>query len=140
MIADGAVNSTFYVPTFQVDGSFRLGSLYVVSENFGVGSSGTLTVNGGGALGGTGPGAGTQANSGGSGASHGGRGGRGAQGLAQPHIYGDIFSPGGWGSGGGNGNGGTGGGRGGGRIYLQVNQTLSVDGTIQMNGLSGQVV
>lgn len=140
LFADGAVNSTFYVPTFQVDGLFRLGSLHVVSENFRVGSSGTLTVNGGGALGGMGPGAGTQANSGGSGASHGGRGGRGAQALAQPHIYGDIFSPGGWGSGGGNGSGGTGGGRGGGRIYLQVNQTLRVDGTIQMNGLPGQVI
>lgn len=139
VITDGAINSTLYLTTVQVNGLFRLGSLYLVTENLSVGSSGRVIVDGGGALGGTGPGAGTQHNSGGSGASYGGRGGRGAQALSPPLIYGDIFSPGGWGSGGGNGYGGSGGGRGGGRIFLQISQTLDIDGIIQTNGLSGQV-
>ena len=137
VIADGAINSTFYVTIFQVDGSFRLGSLYLITDNLSVGSSGQVTVSGGGALGGMGPGAGTQHNSG---ASHGGRGGRGTTALAQALIYGDIFYPGGWGSGGGNGSGNNGGGRGGGRIFLEISQTLDVDGTIQVNGLAGQVI
>ena len=140
VIADGAVNSTLYVTTVQVSGLFKLGSLYLVADNLRIGSSGRINVDGGGATGGRGPGAGTQHYSGGSGASHGGRGGRGAQALAQALIYGDIFSPGGCGSGGGNGYGGTGGGRGGGRISLQISQTLDIDGTIQMNGLSGRVI
>ena len=139
VIVDGAINSTFYVTDFQVDGTFQLGSLYVVADSFVVGSSGLVNVDGGGALGGTGPGAGSPHNSGGSGASYGGRGGRGAQALAQSVMYGDIFSPGVWGSGGGNGSGGTGGGRGGGRIFLQVSQKLDVDGTVKANGLYGQV-
>ena len=138
-IVDGAINSTFYVTNVQVDGLFRLGSLYLVSDNFRVGSLGRVTVNGGGALGGMGQGAGTPHSSGGSGASYGGRGGRGAYTRSLKLSYGDIFSPGGWGSGGGNGSGSTGGGRGGGRIFLEVNQSLHVDGTIQMDGLSGQV-
>ena len=139
-IVNGAVNSTFHVTTVQVDGLFKLGSLYLVTDNLRIGSSGRVTVDGGGALGGKGPGAGTQHSSGGSGASYGGRGGRGAQALAQPLIYGDIFTPGGWGSGGGQGSGNSGGGRGGGRIFLKISQMLDVDGTIQMNGLSGQVI
>ena len=139
-IVNGAVNSTFHVTTVQVDGFFKLGSLYLVTDNFRIGSSGRVTVDGGGALGGKGPGAGTQHSSGGSGASYGGRGGRGAQALAQPLIYGDIFTPGGWGSGGGQGSGNSGGGRGGGRIFLKISQMLDVDGKIQMNGLSGQVI
>lgn len=138
-VVDGAINSTFLVTTVQVDGLFRLGSLYLVTDNLDVGSSGRISVDGGGALGGMGPGAGTQKDSGGSGASHGGRGGRGTQTLSQPLIYGDIFSPGGWGSGGGNGSGNTGGGRGGGRIFLEITNSFSVNGLIQMNGLSGQV-
>ena len=136
---DGAINSTFHVTTVEVNGLFKLGSLYLVTDNLSVGSSGRISVNGGGALGGNGPGAGTQKDGGASGASHGGRGGRGSQTLAQQLIYGDIFTPGGWGSGGGNGSGNTGGGRGGGRIFLQISQTLTVNGVIQMNGLSGQV-
>ena len=139
-IIDGAINSTFYVTNVQVDGLFRLGSLYLVTDNFRVGTRGRVTVNGGGALGGMGPGAGNPHSSGGSGASYGGRGGRGAYTRSLIQSYGDIFSPGGWGSGGGNGSGGTGGGRGGGRILLEVSQSLHVDGTIQMDGLSGQVV
>ena len=138
-IVDGAINSTFYVTNVQVDGLFRLGSLYLVSDNFRVGSLGRVTVNGGGALGGMGPGAGTPHSSGGSGASYGGRGGRGAYTRSLIQSYGDIFSPGEWGSGGGNGSGSTGGGRGGGRIFLDVSKRLRVDGTIQMDGLSGQV-
>ena len=110
-VVDGAINSTFHVTTVQVDGLFKLGSLYLVTDNLSVGSSGRISVDGGGALGGMGPGAGAQKDSGGAGASHGGRGGRGTQTLAQPLIYGDIFTPGGWGSGGGNGSGNTGGGR-----------------------------
>ena len=138
-IVDGAINSTFHVTTVQVDGLLELGSLYLVTDDLTVGSSGRISVNGGGALGGMGPGAGTQKDSGGSGASHGGRGGRGTQTLAQALIYGDIFSPGGWGSGGGNGSGNTGGGRGGGRIFLEISNSFIVNGIIQMNGLSGQV-
>ena len=138
-IVDGAINSTFYVTNVQVDGLFRLGSLYLFTKNLRVGSLGRVTVNGGGALGGMGQGAGTPHSSGGSGASYGGRGGRGAYTRSLKQSYGDIFSPGGWGSGGGNGRGSTGGGRGGGRIFLEVNQSLHVDGTIQMDGLSGQV-
>ena len=139
-VVDGAINSTFHVTTVQVDGLFKLGSLYLVTDDLSVGSSGRITVEGGGALGGMGPGAGAQKNSGGSGASHGGRGGRGTQTLAPRElIYGDIFSPGGWGSGGGNGSGNTGGGRGGGRIFLQISNLFSVSGVIQMDGLSGQV-
>ena len=138
VFVDGTVNSTFYVTTLQIDGTLRLGSLYVASDNFVVGSTGLVTVDGGGALGGAGPGRGTGHSSGASGASYGGRGGRGAMVLAQDLIYGDIFSPGAWGSGGGNGSGGVGGGRGGGRIFIQ-SQTLHVNGIIQTNGLSGQV-
>ena len=138
-VVDGAINSTFHVTTVQIDGMFNLGSLYLVTDDLSVGSSGRISVNGGGALGGMGPGAGTQKDSGGSGASYGGRGGRGTQTLAQPLIYGDIFSPGGWGSGGGNGVGNTGGGRGGGRIFLDISNSFIVNGIIQMNGLSGQV-
>lgn len=138
VVINGTVNSTFYVTTLQIDGILRLGSLYVASDNFVVGSTGVVTVDGGGSLGGAGPGGGTRHSSGASGASYGGRGGRGAMVLAQDLIYGDIFSPGAWGSGGGNGRGGVGGGRGGGRIFIQ-SQTLHVDGRIQTNGLSGQV-
>ena len=138
-VVHGAINSTFHVPTVQVDGLFKLGSLYLVTDNLRVGSTGRISVDGGGALGGMGPGAGAQKDSGGAGAGHGGRGGRGTQTLAQPLFYGDIFTPGGWGSGGGNGIGNTGGGRGGGRIFLQINDSFNVNGLIQMNGLSGQV-
>ena len=136
---DGAINSTLYVTTLEVNGLFKLGSLYLITDNLSVGSSGRISVNGGGAQGGMGPGAGSQKDGGASGASHGGRGGRGSQTLAQQLIYGDIFSPGGWGSGGGNGSGNSGGGRGGGVIFLQINQTFDVNGVIQMNGLPGQV-
>lgn len=139
-VVDGAINSTFHVTTVQVDGLFKLGSLYLVNDNLSVGSSGRISVDGGGALGGMGPGAGASKDSGGAGASHGGRGGRGTQTLAQLLIYGDIFTPGGWGSGGGNGSGNTGGGRGGGRIFLQISDLFNVNGLIQMNGLSGQVI
>lgn len=139
-VVDGAINSTFHVTTVQVDGLFKLGSLYLVTDNLSVGSSGRISVDGGGALGGMGPGAGASKDSGGAGASHGGRGGRGTQTLAQLLIYGDIFTPGGWGSGGGNGSGNTGGGRGGGRIFLQISDLFNVNGLIQMNGLSGQVI
>ena len=139
-IVDGATNSTLLVTAVQVDGLFKLGSLYLVTDNLSVGSLGRISVDGGGDLGGMGPGAGAQKDSGGAGASHGGRGGRGTQTLAQPLIYGDIFSPGGWGSGGGNGSGNTGGGRGGGRIFLQISGTFNVHGLIQMNALSGQVI
>lgn len=139
-VVDGAINSTFHVTTVQVDGLFKLGSLYLVTDNLSVGSSGRISVDGGGALGGIGPGAGAPKDSGGAGASHGGRGGRGTQTLAQLLIYGDIFTPGGWGSGGGNGSGNTGGGRGGGRIFLQISDLFNVNGLIQMNGLSGQVI
>lgn len=139
-VVDGTINSTFHVTTVRVDGLFKLGSLYLVTDNLSVGSSGRISVDGGGALGGMGPGAGAQKDSGGAGASHGGRGGRGTQTLAQPLIYGDIFTPGGWGSGGGNGSGNTGGGRGGGKIFLQISNSFNVNGLIQMNGLSGQVV
>lgn len=139
-VVHGAINSTLHVTTVQVDGLFKLGSLYLVTDNLSVGSSGRISVVGGGALGGMGPGAGAQKDSGGAGASHGGRGGRGSQTLAQPLIYGDIFTPGGWGSGGGNGSGNTGGGRGGGRMFLQISQSFHVNGLIQMNGISGQVI
>lgn len=139
-VVDGTINSTFRVTTIQVDGSFKLGSLYLVTDSLSVGSSGRISVDGGGALGGMGPGAGAQKDSGGAGASHGGRGGRGTQTLAQNLIYGDIFTPGGWGSGGGNGSGNTGGGRGGGRMLLQISDSLNVNGLIQMNGLPGQVI
>ena len=139
-VVDGAINSTFHVTRIQVDGLFKLGSLYVVTDKLSVGSSGHISVDGGGALGGMGPGAGAQKDSGGAGASHGGRGGRGTQTLAQNLIYGDIFTPGGWGSGGGNGSGNAGGGRGGGRIFLQISGSFNVDGLIQMNGLPGQVI
>lgn len=139
-VVDGTINSTFHVTTVQVDGLFKLGSLYLVTDNLSVGSSGRISVDGGGALGGMGPGAGASKDSGGAGASHGGRGGRGTQTLAQLLIYGDIFTPGGWGSGGGNGSGNTGGGRGGGRIFLQISDLFNVNGLIQMNGLSGQVI
>lgn len=139
-VVDGAINSTFHVTTVQVDGLFKVGSLYLVTDNLNVGSSGHISVDGGGALGGMGAGAGAQKDSGGAGASHGGRGGRGTQTLAQSLIYGDIFTPGGWGSGGGNGSGNTGGGRGGGRIFLQISDSFNVNGLIQTNGLPGQVI
>lgn len=139
-VVDGAINSTFHVTTVQVDGLFKVGSLYLVTDNLNVGSSGHISVDGGGALGGMGAGAGAQKDSGGAGASHGGRGGHGTQTLAQSLIYGDIFTPGGWGSGGGNGSGNTGGGRGGGRIFLQISDSFNVNGLIQTNGLPGQVI
>ena len=139
VIADGAVNSTFHVTNVDISGSFYLGSLFLFAENFTVYPSGLVSVDGGGALGGEGPGRGSQANDGGSGASHGGRGGRGSLTRAQSLPYGDIFSPGGWGSGGGSGIGNSGGGRGGGRIFLQIKKHWKVDGRVRMNGLPGQV-
>ena len=138
-VDQGAINSTIYMSTVQVDGTFQAGSLYIETNGLIVGPMGKISVDGGGSLGGEGLGAGTLSSSGGSGASHGGRGGRGVGTRALKLTYGSIFEPGNWGSGGGMGSGGVGGGRGGGRIELIVNNTLEVNGVIQMNGLAGQV-
>jgi hypothetical protein len=135
----GAINTSIFVQTFQVDGLFQTGSLYVQSTNFLVGSSGQVYVNAGGCASDQGTGAGILSSSGGSGASYGGRGGRGGGTRALNLPYGDIFTIGTWGSGGGRGSNAGSGGRGGGRIQLMVNKTFQVNGEIQMNGDPGKV-
>ena len=138
-LGQGAVNSTMIMSSVLINGTFQAGSLYVESDDFVVGATGLLTVDGGGSRGGEGPGAGTHSSSGGSGASHGGRGGRGAGTRALHLGYGSIFAAGSWGSGGGMGVSSSGGGRGGGRIQLEVRNRLEINGRIQLNGLPGQV-
>ena len=135
----GTINSTVYMTRVVVNGRLEAGSLYVVSDDLTVGSTGVIDVSNGGALGGSGPGTGSNSGSGASGASHGGRGGRGAGTLADNLPYGNILRPGGWGSGGGHGVGNVGGGRGGGRIEMNIRQTLEVQGLMQMDGQPAQV-
>ena len=134
----GTINSTIYMARVVVNGRLEAGSLYFVSDNFTIGSTGVIDVSNGGALSASGNGTGTSSSSGASGASHGGRGGKGAGTLAYNLPYGNIFRPGSWGSGGGN-AGNARGGRGGGKIEMYITQTLEVQGTIQMDGQGAQV-
>lgn len=139
-VNQGALDTTLFVNTLQVDGVLKSGSLHInASLDVLLGTSGRVYVSGGGCAGGQGPGAGRGSSSGGSGANYGGRGGRGGGATALDKTYGDIFSIGTWGSGGGHGGSAGSGGRGGGRIHLFVKRMLNVDGQIEMNGDPGKV-
>jgi len=85
-----------------------------------------------------GPGAGTSGFVA-SGAGHGGIGASASSNLAGGGVYGSVTTPMEMGSGGGNdvNIGGSSGGRGGGAIRLAVAGTLTVEGTIEANGLPG---
>lgn len=135
----GSLKTTMFLQKLQVDGLFKTGSIYAESTNVLIGSSGRIDVNSGGCASDEGPGAGSGSSSGGSGASYGGRGGRGSGTRALNLPFGDIFTVGTWGSGGGRGSSAGSGGRGGGTIQLIVNETLQVNGEIQMNGEPGKV-
>lgn len=136
----GALNtSIFMTGAFKIDGTFETGSLYVDALDIIVGPTGRIDVNAGGCQGASGPGAGISSSTGASGASNGGRGGRGSGTQAHHLPYGNIFTVGEWGSGGGHGSSGGGGGRGGGMIQFHVNNSLVVNGEIQMNGQNAQV-
>ena len=136
---EGTVNTTVFMDNITVHGILEAGSLHVSTKSLAIGSTGVISVDWGGAAGGEGLGAGQPSTQGGSGASHGGRGGKGYGTRAVNLPYGNIYRQGTWGSGGGHGQGGKGGGRGGGRIVLFVDETLEVNGVIQMNGQPAQV-
>lgn len=139
-VNQGALVTTLLLNILQVDGLLQSGSLQVnASVDVLVGSSGRISVSGGGCAAEQGPGAGRSSSSGGSGANYGGRGGRGGGITALDKTYGNIFSIGTWGSGGGDGTAAGSGGRGGGKIHLFVKNRLHVDGQLEMNGDPGAV-
>ncbi|KAL5013117.1 hypothetical protein ScPMuIL_007387 [Solemya velum] len=70
----------------------------------------------------------------GAGAGHGGSGGQGSHTTVVGFAYDDIYYPTHFGSAGG----GSGGGAGGGRIWIDVTDTLHIDGVVTASGLSGQ--
>lgn len=137
---EGALNTVLVMNNIIVNGVLESGSLHVSSQYLMIGSTGVVSVDWGGAVGGEGPGAGVASVQGGSGASYGGRGGKGYGTRAVNLPYGNIYKQGTWGSGGGHGQNGKGGGRGGGKIALFVNETVDVSGVIQMNGQPAQVI
>lgn len=88
----------------------------------------------------SGPGAGHHGESG-NGGSHGGKGGLGSMGynsVPVGQVYGSISEPMSLGSGGGNDSFGNKGGHGGGSIYLNVGGALTLNGTLNANGIRGQ--
>lgn len=119
------------------------GTVHITADNITVSSGSKITADKKGYAANSGPGAGAYVASGGSGAGHGGDGGRSGPLPAAGKYYGSATHPVTMGSGGG----GTGctinsvavnsGGKGGGGIWLQVENTLTVSGTISANGGDG---
>lgn len=137
--SSGSPPSTIRMNTLSVGGRLETGSLEVFAGRMEVSASGIVTANWGGYVGAEGPGAGSLSHSGGSGASHGGRGGRGRGTTCHNLPYGSIYLKGTWGSGGGGGYRGYRGGRGGGKVFLEIESSLKLDGTIQASGEAGKV-
>ena len=138
-LSSGSPPSTIRMNTVSIGGRLEAGSLEVFAGRMEVSASGIVTANWGGYVGAEGPGAGSLSHSGGSGASHGGRGGRGRGTTCHNLPYGSIYLKGTWGSGGGGGYRGYRGGRGGGKVFLEIESSLKLDGTIQASGEAGKV-
>jgi len=132
------------------DGGYIEGSVNINASNLTILTGGFINVTGKGFSGGSrdiisgkGPGGGgSPQNSAGGGAGYGGDGGKGINTLTAPgsggSSYGLITRPTDLGSGGGGGDGNKKGGDGGGTIFLNITDTLIVNGTINASGEKGQ--
>ncbi len=115
----------------NVSGDFNLQSgASINADGLGFAGGGVRTVGFG-----PGGGSGTSTNIG-AGGGHGGAGGVGGGGSSGGGIYDEMMSPADFGSGGG-GDSHNGGGAGGGAIVLQVAGTLTLNGAVSANGVSG---
>ncbi|WAR26294.1 hypothetical protein MAR_011998 [Mya arenaria] len=145
-VTDHGIN--FKTIDTQIDGGglIRGTHLYFHSQNITVHSGGSLNADylgyrvtdtsGTGVYGQINPGLGHNGTLSSSGGGHGGSGGRGEGETIGGSPYGDLYEPTMFGSAGG----GDGGGRGGGRIWLNVTDTLHIDGSVTANGDEGKTV
>lgn len=138
-ISSGSSPSLIQMDKVFIGGRLEAGSIDMYAKQLTVSTSGLITVDWGGYVGGQGPGAGSSSSSGGSGASHGGRGGQADGTTCHKLPYGSIYMNGSWGSGGGYGNREYAGGRGGGKVYFEIESSVKLDGTIQASGEEGKV-
>ncbi|XP_076091252.1 uncharacterized protein LOC143063127 [Mytilus galloprovincialis] len=156
MISDPVSEPSIYFSTvaLNIDGGGLVRGTYVVfhSENITIDSGGTLTADGlgyeqadgqrtdssgnprKGLHGVVNPGLGLTGSLGASGAGHGGSGGRGFYNDKGGEPYGDLYEPTLFGSSGG----GHVGGAGGGRLWLNVTNTIMIDGTLTASAENGQ--
>jgi len=114
------------------------GNFNVTCTNLTINSGASINANGKGYTGGEGPGQGSDSGYAGGGAGYGGNGGDSSNGISGGSSYGSLTTPTDLGSGGGNAQPYDGpGGSGGGAIYLNVSETLTINGSITANGNNG---
>lgn len=125
-------NATLYLRGYWTNDTDGIG-IFFTARNFNLATGTSLNANGMGYGSGRGPGRGIN-NNGGTGGSYGGVGGSSNGSAARP-VYGSITDPVDLGSGGGNWSCGTG--AGGGAVRIYATGTLTVGGTITVNGNFG---
>ena len=149
MASDPTADSHLHVQSnfFRTKGHIRFSTIQMTGNNLYVGSSGWISGNALGFIGGHGPAAGGGDKSGGGG---GGNGGNGAQGCSLASVGGqsvwnasdNVTSPWSMGSGGGQGGGNSasGGGRGGGRVRISMTGNITLLGTVSADGASTRCI